>query len=93
MKARSARSFLQIGDHEREPEWSFIQAVHASVAALAVVPMQDVLGLGSEARMNTPGRARGNWRWRLLKKQLREGHLKRLGDLTEATGRDGKTVN
>lgn len=85
-KAEGMRSFLQI-NKEQDVEWRFIQAVHASVAALAIVPMQDVLGLGSEARMNMPGRAKGNWRWRLQKKQLRAGHLKRLADLTEATGR------
>ena len=42
-----------------------VRAAWASVAALAVAPAQDLLGLGSEARMNTPGRAGGNWRWRL----------------------------
>jgi 4-alpha-glucanotransferase len=85
-KAERVRSFLQIGK-EKGVEWSFIQAVHASVAALAIVPMQDVLGLGSEARMNMPGRAKGNWRWRLEKKLLRMTHVRRLADLTEATGR------
>jgi 4-alpha-glucanotransferase len=85
-KAEGMRSFLQI-NKEQDVEWRFIQAVHASVAALAIVPAQDVLGLGSEARMNMPGRAKGNWRWRLQKKQLRAGHLKRLADLTAATGR------
>ena len=85
-KADSVRAFLQI-DEKRNAEWSFIQAVHASVAALAIVPIQDVLGLGTQARMNRPGKAMGNWRWRLQKQQLRTAHLKRLGDLTEATGR------
>jgi 4-alpha-glucanotransferase len=89
-KAQSVRSFLQMDGSERTPEWCFIQAVHASVAALAIVPMQDVLGLGSEARMNRPGRAKGNWRWRLQRNQLGDRHLKRLGDLTAATGRAGK---
>jgi len=91
-KQQSIRSFLQISD-DKDVEWSFIQAVHASVAALAIVPMQDVLGLGSEARMNMPGRARGNWRWRLQKTQLRARHLKRLGDLTDATGRCRESTN
>ena len=48
----------------REIHWAFIRAALASVADTAIVPLQDVLGLGSEARMNLPGRARGNWRWR-----------------------------
>ena len=46
----------------REIHWDFIRAVLASVADTAIVPLQDVLGLGSEARMNLPGRAAGNWR-------------------------------
>ena len=41
-----------------------IRAVIASVAETAIIPVQDVLGLGSDARMNVPGRASGNWRWR-----------------------------
>jgi 4-alpha-glucanotransferase len=41
-----------------------IRTVMASVAAVAIVPLQDVLGLGSEARMNLPGTVTGNWRWR-----------------------------
>jgi len=89
-KVESICAFLQIG-RESDVEWSFIQAIHASVAALAIVPIQDVLGLGTEARINRPGRAKGNWRWRLQKQQLRAAHLKRLGELTEATGRWNST--
>lgn len=44
--------------------WDFIRLAYASVAALAMVPLQDVLGFGSDCRMNIPGTARGNWRWR-----------------------------
>ena len=85
-KTERVRAFLQMNS-ESDVEWSFIQAIHASVSALAIVPVQDVLGLSTEARMNQPGRARGNWRWRLEKKHLLAGHLKRLAELTEATGR------
>jgi 4-alpha-glucanotransferase len=49
--------------------------------------MQDVLGLGSAARMNYPGRAKGNWRWRFENKQLNPGLLQRLRDLTVVAGR------
>ena len=50
---------------ENEPiNWVFIRAVLASVANIAIIPLQDVLGLGSEARMNLPGTVSGNWRWR-----------------------------
>lgn len=48
----------------REINWDFIRAVLASVADTAIIPLQDVLGLGSEARMNTPNTMTGNWRWR-----------------------------
>jgi 4-alpha-glucanotransferase len=68
--------------------WSFIQAVHASAANVSIVPMQDVLGLGSEARINIPGSHSGNWRWRLDKKQLRPQLWRRLRDLTSAADRD-----
>ena len=57
----------------REIHWDFIRAALASVADTAIVPLQDVLGLGSEARMNLPGRARGNWRFRLSWEQLTPG--------------------
>jgi 4-alpha-glucanotransferase len=49
----------------RPDAWAFIEAVLASRAALAVVPLQDLLGLGSEGRMNTPGDASRNWTWRM----------------------------
>jgi 4-alpha-glucanotransferase len=45
--------------------WDFIRAVHTSVADVSILPLQDLLGLDSTARMNTPGRASGNWSWRL----------------------------
>jgi len=57
------------------------------VADLAILPLQDVLGLGSEARMNTPGRAEGNWRWRVRADQLTTPPLERLAELTELYGR------
>ncbi|HLH08696.1 MAG TPA: 4-alpha-glucanotransferase [Terriglobales bacterium] len=59
-----ARAYLNFQD---EPvNWVLSRAVLASVANTAVVPMQDLLGLGNEARMNLPGTSSGNWRWRML---------------------------
>ena len=49
----------------REIHWDFIRAVESSVARTAIIPLQDVLGLGSEARFNTPASTAGNWSWRL----------------------------
>ena len=53
-----------------------------SVADYAIVPAQDLLRLGTEARMNYPGKPTGNWRWRLHEGQLTPGHFGGLGDLT-----------
>jgi 4-alpha-glucanotransferase len=70
-----------------EPHWSLIELALASRAALALVPAQDVLGLGSEARMNRPGIADGNWRWRLEQGALTAGLAARLRAATERGGR------
>ncbi len=72
-----------------EPHWSLIDLTLSSRAALAIMPAQDVLGLGSEARMNTPGRQAANWRWRLRRGQLSEEPAARLRELTEASARSG----
>jgi 4-alpha-glucanotransferase len=70
-----------------EIHWDFIRAVFASVADLAIVPLQDVLGLGSEARMNLPGRPSGNWRWRFREADLGPAIRGRLRGTTELFGR------
>jgi 4-alpha-glucanotransferase len=59
----------------------------ASVAKLAVVPMQDVLGLGAEARMNFPSKTTGNWQWRMRPGQADARLARRLRKLTETHGR------
>ncbi len=64
-----------------------IRLVLASPAALAVIPAQDLLGLGSEARMNRPGTRLGNWRWRLLHGQVGEIAAEGITRLLEDTGR------
>jgi 4-alpha-glucanotransferase len=63
--------------------WEFIRAVMASVADTAIVPVQDLLGLGSEARMNRPGTASGNWRWRLTPGQIAQDVMRRLAEMAE----------
>lgn len=71
----------------REPAWDLIRVAMASVARAAIIPMQDVLGLGNEARMNTPGNPSGNWAWR-LRPDYDEGPCAgRLASLTELYGR------
>ena len=63
--------------------WTLMRLAWASVADLAVAPLQDVLNLGSEARMNLPGQPAGWWRWRFTEPQLTGAALDRLADLTE----------
>ncbi len=67
----------------KEIHWDFIRAVLASVADTAIVPAQDLLGLGSEARMNLPASPQGNWQWRCKPKALSDKIGQRLKDLTE----------
>ena len=66
------RRYLRVGGGE--VGWDFIRAAYAAVSRIAVIPMQDILSLGSEARFNSPGKPEGNWRWRLA-----DGDLGRLG--------------
>ncbi|MDX1546109.1 MAG: 4-alpha-glucanotransferase [Rhodothermales bacterium] len=81
-----ARRYLALGDDDAV-HWAAIRALAASVADVAIVPVQDVLGLGSEARMNTPGSDRENWAWRLRPGQLTDAHGERLRALTRLYGR------
>lgn len=62
------RYFRISGD---EIAWDFIRSAYSSVANLAVIPLQDLLSLGSEARFNTPGKSQGNWTWRFREEDLR----------------------
>ena len=59
----------------------------SSPAALAMAPLQDLLNLGAEARMNVPGRTEGNWRWRCAEAMLSPSTFERLCDLTEVSNR------
>jgi 4-alpha-glucanotransferase len=74
-----ARRYL--GFDGQEVHWALIRAVLASVADTAIVPAQDLLGLGTEARMNRPGTIAGNWRWRLRPGQLTADVAGRLAAL------------
>jgi 4-alpha-glucanotransferase len=70
-----------------EPSWGLIELAYESQAGLAIVPAQDLLGLGREARMNRPGRPDGNWRWRLERGALTSALARRLSRLAERHGR------
>jgi 4-alpha-glucanotransferase len=67
----------------REIHWDMIRMCMLSIANTAIFPMQDVLGLGSEARMNRPGRASGNWEWRCSRGALDPKSAERLARLVE----------
>ncbi len=69
--------------------WPLIRAASASVADVCVIPAQDVLGYGSEARMNTPSEPANNWTWRMPSGALTPEVARRLRDIAEVTDRDG----
>jgi 4-alpha-glucanotransferase len=77
----------RLGCDAGEVLWKMISATFGSPAALALVPLQDLFGLGGEARMNRPGVARGNWRWRARSSLFNLELASRLRRLAAATGR------
>lgn len=83
------RFFRYIGREVASDEvnWEFIRLAMASIADIAIIPMQDILGLGKEARMNRPSIAQGNWEWQLVPSQLTEDLAQRLRTMTETYGR------
>ena len=76
-----------LGTDGDEFHWDLIRAALGSVADTVIVPLQDVLGLDSRARMNTPGFARGNWTWRFAADQLTTSVCARLADMTAVYSR------
>ena len=70
-----------------EPHWAALRALYASVAGTVLAPLQDVLGLGDEARMNSPGAGAGNWEWRLPKRALQAEVAQRLRELARVYDR------
>ena len=81
-----ARRYLNL-DRRDTVHWSGIQALMASVARTVVFPMQDILGLGADARMNIPGKGHANWTWRFTADQLNADAGQRLKVLTTTYGR------
>ncbi len=81
---RAEREFAlkYLGTDGREMNWVFIRTLLASVADVAIIPLQDLLGLDGRARMNLPGTSSGNWRWRFAADQLTPETGERLRELT-----------
>jgi 4-alpha-glucanotransferase len=85
-----ARAYLDLKDDEAI-NWRLIRGVESSVADLAIIPLQDVLGLGSEARMNLPGTSSGNWGWRFQPGALRPELTRRMDEMVQIYDRSGHT--
>ena len=96
--------YEELPEYQRQNMWNYLKRVPgeaseaaralmslawSSIAALAIAPLQDVLNLGAESRMNVPGRASGNWRWRSPETMLRDGAFDWLQKLTESSKRSG----
>ena len=86
---RKERKFLHkyISGKGKQFVENFIEYIWASAARTAIIPMQDLLGLNTEARMNTPGIAAGNWDWRFTWPQIRNNHKAFLKQITEKYNR------
>jgi 4-alpha-glucanotransferase len=100
--------FEELPDYQRKNLWQYLQRpggdggeaapalmglAWSSVAALAMAPLQDLLNLGREARMNVPGRADGNWRWRCTEEMLSDPAFERLRSLTKNSSRSGAVLS
>jgi len=100
--ASTRQWYEELPDYQRQNLWSYLKRAPgtsadaapelmrlawSSPAVLAIAPLQDLLNLGSEARMNVPGRADGNWRWRVREDMLSSQAFQRLQDLTESSKR------
>ncbi|ABR47854.1 4-alpha-glucanotransferase [Alkaliphilus metalliredigens QYMF] len=81
-----AKRYLHLNEEEGV-HWGFIRGAWSSVGDLAIAQLQDFLGLGSEARMNTPSTLEGNWHWRVKKEALTRELAEKIGGLTKLYGR------
>ena len=82
------RALTYFGASPAEISWQMIRAAYGSIARLAIVPLQDLFSMGSNARMNTPGDSDGNWAWRAKREIFDDGAVQfGLRRLAEVTGR------
>jgi 4-alpha-glucanotransferase len=85
--ATRERVLQYTGSSAADVNWGLIRLAFNSVADLAIVPLQDVLGLGSDSRLNSPGRSSGNWGWRFRSDMLHPEFATRLKQLASLSGR------
>lgn len=83
-----AKDYLDIdSENEKDIHWKFIRLALASVANLVVIPIQDYLGLGNEARINKPSTVGDNWKWRLRDNEITDDLLRKINKVTKIYGR------
>ena len=87
-KATKSAVEALVGPVNGRPVWPLIRATEGSVAELAVVPVQDLLELGSEGRMNTPAVGAGNWGWRAPEGSWTAGIAQRMAAIVDVTDRE-----
>ena len=84
---RKKRVLKYLGVKARGVSWGMARAVFNSIADTAIVPLQDPLGLGGSARMNTPSRAKGQWEWRFEERNLTDSLAEDLSSMVSDSGR------
>ena len=87
---KEKKNFFAYLGHEvdaKEIHWAFVELALMSKADTAITPMQDVLGLGQEARCNKPATTQGNWQWRMLEGAVDRDVVQRLRELTRKSRR------
>src|SRR4029078_6824468 len=85
--AEMQRVLDYVGGDGKEIHWDLTRALMRSAANTVIFPVQDVLGLGAEHRMNVPGTAAGNWRWRVKANALTDEVARKLSRMTHVFGR------
>ena len=86
--AEQNRCMRYLKSNGKEIHWDFIEAAYASVCDIAIVPLQDILGLGSKSRMNLPASTEGNWSWRFKSEGLTDELSGKLKEMIIFYGRD-----
>ncbi len=87
MQRKHLKSYIGKKIHKRNCHWQLIRMTYASVAKLAIIPIQDFMGMGAEARMNIPSTENHNWLWRLSEKYLTPGIKRKIKKLVKTYGR------
>lgn len=93
LERENAQTYLREIDHDGQIVWSMIKAAATSVANTCIFPLQDILHLGSEARMNKPSSASGNWNWRFDRHALHPDFARKMAALMCMSDRDGEEEN